>query len=99
MRLLIGFTVVLFVAMVAAGITSDGPGERSGSPAGGAYDTHTVARAAAMTQQMSGDRPLSGHEYHSHAGDEQLRLASNAQFVRALEAYQAQIDRMLARNQ
>lgn len=52
-----------------------------------------------MAQQMSGEQPLSGHEYHNHADDEQLRLSSDPQFVREVEAYQAQIDRMLARNQ
>jgi hypothetical protein len=50
-----------------------------------------------MTQQMSVLGPPSGHEYHAHAGDNQLRLSSNSEFVRQIEAYQNQIDRMLAR--
>ena len=36
-------------------------------------------------------------DWADHAGDEQLRLASNPGFVREIEAYQNQIDRMLAR--
>ena len=97
MKFLIGLAVVVFAAMIVAGITTDGPTPQTVRPPASAYDPHVVARAGAMTQQMSGNRPLSGHEYHNHAGDEQLRLSSNPQFVRAVEAYQAQIDRMLAR--
>ena len=99
MKILIGLAALLFTIIIGAGIASDGPTGRTAPPAAGVYDADTVARAGAMTQQMSVDGPLSGHEYHNHAGDEQLRLSSDPQFVREIEVYQAQIDRMLARNQ
>ena len=99
MKVLIGIAAVIVAAMIGAGITSGGPTARTDPPVARVYDAGTVARSAAMTQQMGGDRPLSGHEFHYHARDEQLRLSSDPQFVREVEAYQAQVDRMLARNQ
>lgn len=50
-----------------------------------------------MTQQMSVDGPISGHEYHGHTGDEQLRLSTDPEFTRELEVYQQRVDQMLAR--
>lgn len=100
MKILIGLAAVLVAVIIGAAATTPGdPGVRTAPPAAGIYDAGTVARAGAMTEQMGGDRSLSGHEYHNHASDEQLRLSSDPQFVREVEAYQAQIDRMLARNQ
>lgn len=98
MKTLTGLAAVLVAVMIGVGMTSDGPTAGSTPPAAGVYDDGTIARAAGMTQQMGGDRPLSGHEYHNHADDEQLRLSSDPAFVREVEAYQAQIDRMLARD-
>lgn len=100
MKILIGIAALIFAAMIVVGITSEGstaPTAPTAPATVGVYDAATVARAGAMTQQMGGDQPLSGHEYHNHAGDEQLRLSANPQFVREVEAYQAQINRMLAR--
>lgn len=63
----------------------------------GPLASHSVLiRANQMTQQMPVPGPLSGHEY-AHAGDEQLQLSANPEFLREIEAYQDQIDRMLAR--
>lgn len=112
MRILIGLVAVLFSAAVAFGATSDPSGSGStpvlvtggGSTAvlttgsGSGYSNDALIRASAMTQQMSLNSPISGHEYHLHGNDEQLRLSSDPAFVKALEAYQKQIDRMLARN-
>lgn len=102
MKILIGLAVVLVAVTIGASITSGTSTARPSrpvAPAAGHYDAGAVARAGAMTQQMSGDRPMSGHEFHNHAGDEQLKLSSDPQFVREVEGYQAQVDRMLARNQ
>ena len=94
---LIGLVVV--IALVGATSSPPGSGARQ-APAGAtapAYSSEVLSRASAMTQQMSAPGPLTGHEYHVHAGDEQTRLSSSPEFVRELEAYQSQIDRMLAR--
>lgn len=102
MKILIGFAAVLVAVIISAGITSEDPTARPVRPVtfvAGHYDADTVARAGVMTQQMGGDGPPSGHEYHKHAADEQLQLSSDPQFVREVEGYQAQVDRMLARNQ
>ena len=101
-RIVIG--LIGLVAVIAlVGATSDSSGTvPANAPAGAtarAYSDEVLSRASAMTQQMSTPTPSTGHEYHAHAGDEQLRLSSNAGFVRELEQYQADIDRMLARNQ
>ena len=99
-RIVIGLTgLVAVIALV--GILSGSP--RSGAPApptGAAarvYSDAVLSRASAMTQQMSSPAGLTGHEYHLHGGDEQLRLSTDPEFTREVEAYQHQIDRMLAR--
>ena len=99
-RIVIGLTgLVAVIALV--GILSGSP--RSGAPArptgatAQVYSVDVLGRASAMTQQMSTPVGLTGHEYHLHGDDEQLRLSTDPEFTRELEAYQQQIDRMLAR--
>jgi hypothetical protein len=65
-------------------------------PTATTYPEAVLARASAMTQQMSVTTG-SAHAFHPHTGDEQLRLSADPAFLRRLEAYQADIDRMLAR--
>lgn len=91
----------LFSAVVLLGVLS-GSLENSAGPVsnpapGSVYPDDILSRSSAMTQEMSAPAPLSGHEYHWHASDEQLRLSSDPEFVRELEAYQHRVDRMLAR--
>lgn len=94
---LLGLVAVLaLVGALARSPGSSGTTTPAGSPTR-VYSDDVLSRAGAMTQQMSAPGPLTGHEYHLHGGDEQLRLSSDAEFVRELEAYQAQIDKMLAR--
>ena len=99
-RITIGLIgLVLVIALVGATSSSSGSGARP-APAGAtapAYSSDVLSRASAMTQQMSVAGPSTGHEYHAHANDEQVRMSSSPAFVRQLEAYQSQIDRMLAR--
>ena len=100
MRKLSIMLALLVAAMIAVGVTSDDPATRA-SPApvvaGNTYSPEALGRASAMTQQMSVDGPVSGHEYHPHSSDEQLRLSRSEGFTRELESYQSQIDKMLAR--
>jgi hypothetical protein len=100
MRRIAIITVVAVFALVGVGwavSSTSGHSEGAGAKSGTSYSDAVLSRASQMTQQMSVPGPPSGHEYHAHAGDEQLRLASNPGFVREIEAYQNQIDRMLAR--
>ena len=77
----------------AVGTSADHTGPASGI----SYSDQVLSRSSRMTEQMSVAGPQSGHEYHGHAGDEQLQLSANPEFLREIEAYQIQIDRMLAR--
>ena len=89
---------IAFAALIAViAVTVILAGFAGGGPSGGPYPDEVLSRASQMTQEMSVPGALSGHEYHAHAGDEQLRLSSNPEFVREIEDYQTQIDRMLAR--
>ena len=91
--------VVALVALVG-GVSGPTPGP-TGSPPRPAASVYSdkLAQASQMTQQMSAPGQPTGHEYHPHDADEQLQLSSNPEFVRELEQYQADIDRMLAQNQ
>ena len=85
----------LFLAGV---ITVGALGSSEPSPSGGPgpYPRDVVARASVMTEQMSGPTDAA-HAYHLHAGDEQLRLSADPAFVRQVESYRDDLDRMLAR--
>ena len=87
--------IILLAALVGppadTAVTTTPPASTSG------YAGDALSRASAMTQQMSSPGPITGHEYHGHTADEQLRLSANPAFVRELEAYQNQIDQMLAK--
>lgn len=99
-RIAIIAAVVAVFALVGVGwavSSSSGHAEGDGTTSAGSYSDAVLSRASQMTQGMSVLGSPSGHEYHAHAGDEQLRLSSNPGFVREIEAYQNQIDRMLAR--
>lgn len=99
MRVLIALAALLFVGIIAAGVTSGQPSTAT-TPrpaAGQVYSPDVLTRASTMTQQMSVNAPISGHEYHGHTNDEQLRLSSDPEFTSELEVYQQQIDKMLAR--
>ena len=61
----------------------------------GAYDHETLQADARMTQGMS--RPDANTSAQYHRRDEQLAHSSSSSFLRAFEAHQADIDRMLAR--
>lgn len=94
---LIGLVAVIALVGIAAG-PSEGNGARVPARATArVYSDDVLNRASSMTQQMSVPGPISGHEYHAHTGDEQLRLSTDPEFTRELESYQYQIDRMLAR--
>lgn len=100
MRVVIGLVALFFVAVIAIGAAS-APPDVKGAPApvaGNIYSGDTLARASTMTQGMSIDTPISGHEYHGHTTDEQLRLSANPEFTNELGVYQQTVDRMLARN-
>ena len=61
----------------------------------GAYDHETLQADARMTQGMS--RPDANTGAQHHRRDEQLVHSNSPGFLRAFEAHQADIDRMLAR--
>ncbi len=99
-RIVIGLAGV--VAVIALVGIAAGSSESDGTPvparaAARVYSDDVLDRASGMTQRMSVPGPVSGHEYHGHANDEQLRLSSDPEFTRELESYEYQIDRMLAR--
>lgn len=100
MRVFIALVIVFFIGVIAVGAsTSQTDTGTSRPPAAAAtYAPSVVARAGAMTEQMSIDGPISGHEYHGHTGDEQLRLSTDPEFAREVASYQQQVDQMLARN-
>lgn len=85
---------LVFVAVLAVAAVGGDGGSSPATPA--TYSSEVLAGASAMTQQMSVSADPA-HGYHPHADDEQLRLSSDPAFLRQLEAYQAGIDRMLAR--
>ena len=85
--------LVLCAVLLGAGVSGTAPTAASGTQV---YPTAVLAQAAGMTQQMSAPAGVAP-TYQPHAGDEQLRLSVDPRFVRQLEAYQAGIDRMLAR--
>lgn len=100
MRRIAIIAVVAVLALIGVGwavSSSSGHAEGAGAKSGASYSDAVLSRASQMTQQMSVLGPPSGHEYQAHAGDPQLRLSSSPEFVREIEAYQNQIDRMLAR--
>ena len=87
--------ILLLAALVGPQTDAAAPAPPAASTSG--YTGDALSRASAMTQQMSSPGPITGHEYHGHTSDEQLRLSANPAFVRELEAYQSQIDQMLAK--
>ena len=98
MKLLVALMGLALAAVLTAAAVSGPSGTAGPRPpaAASTYPSQTLAGASAMTGQMSAPGNAA-HDYHLHAGDEQLRLSSDPAFVRQLEAYQADIDRMLAR--
>ena len=100
MRALLALVALVFVVLLVVAAVTGGKPSKVTTPttsAGNVYSQDVLARASRMTQQMSVDGPVSGHEYHGHTDDSQLRLSSDPVFVGQLEAYQRQVDRMLAR--
>jgi len=100
MKIMIGLVALFFVGIVAIGAAST-PRDANGAStpaAGNVYSSDALARASTMTQGMSVNAPISGHEYHGHTSDEQLRLSADPEFTNELEVYQQGVDRMLARN-
>lgn len=95
LALLAGLVLAAIVATAAMSGTA-GPAVISPPPPPAASWSDVLAGASVMTQQMSVSTDPA-HAYHPHAGDEQLRLSGDPAFLRQLEAYQAAIDRMLAR--
>ena len=94
MRTLIAVTgFVLGAVLLGAVLSGSAPTPAVGTQT---YSTVVLVRAAGMTQQMSAPAGVAP-TYGAHAGDEQLLLSTNPGFLRQLEAYQAGIDRMLAR--
>lgn len=93
MRILIAVTGLVLCAVLLGAVLSGSAPTASGTQT---YPSVVLAQAAGMTQQMSAPAGVAP-TYQPHAGDEQLRLSADVGFVRQLEAYQAGIDRMLAR--
>ena len=93
MKTLIALTALILGAVLLGALGGSAPAGISGTQP---YSTVVLAGAAGMTQQMSAPAGIAP-TYQAHAGDEQLRLSADPGFVRQLEAYQAGIDRMLAR--
>ena len=100
-RIVIAAVGLIAIIVLVGALSSPSPSSPTPASAGATasvYSDDVLSRASAMTQQMSVNGPVSGHEYHPHATDEQLQLSqTDPEFVRELEAYQYQIDRMLAR--
>lgn len=94
MKTLIAVTgLVLCAVLLGVALSGSAPTAASGPQA---YPTAVLAQAAGMTQQMSAPAGVAP-TYQPHAGDAQLRLSADLGFLRQLEAYQAGVDRMLAR--
>lgn len=85
---------LVLAAVLAVTAASVGGGPSTSTPA--TYPAEILASASAMTQQMSAPADPA-HAYHLHGADQQLQLSADPAFLRQLEAYQAGIDRMLAR--
>lgn len=95
---LVGLMAVIALVVALASSSPSGPTSMSTGATARVYSDDVLSRAASMTQKMSVPGPITGHEYHGHINDEQLRLSqTDPEFVRELEAYMQQIDRMLAR--
>lgn len=95
---LIGLIAVVALVGVLAGSSPSGVTSVRTGAAARVYSDDVLSRAASMTQKMSVVGPITGHEYHGHVNDEQLRISlADPEFVRELEAYIRQLDRMLAR--
>ncbi len=95
------FGVLASIALVGAFALPFRSGTRSPTSTGATsrvYSDDVLSRANSMTQLMSVPSPITGHEYHLHANDEQLQLSSDPEFVRELEAYRHQVDRLLGRS-
>ena len=90
-------TLVALLAVLGLVWTASMAARTAATRPGSSYPDTVLSQASLMTQQMSVPGPPTGHEYHIHAGDGQLQLSSNPGFIRAIDAYQNQIDRMLAR--
>lgn len=81
MRRILMVAAASIAALALMGVVVATTGE--GTP--GVCPDDVLSRSSRMTQEMSVPGPLSGHEYHVHAGDEQLRLSQDPGFVRELE--------------
>lgn len=93
-----GLVAIIVLASALSSPTSGSSTPTRARATASVYSDAVLSRASAMTQQMSVNGPVSGHEYHPHANDEQVQLSqADPEFVREVEAYQYQIDRMLAR--
>jgi len=102
MRKFIAITTVLLASVIAYGAVTapdDGAPRRPGPTAPvGPADQATLQQDANMTQQMS-SAGAGGPMQDYGVTDPQLQHSQNPAFVRQLEQFQGQIDRMLARNQ
>ena len=85
--------IIGLTAAVDPGTDRQGPASTEVSTA---YGADVLNRATTMTQRMSVSGPVSGHEYHDHDSDEQLRLAiDQPAFASDVTAYQSRLNRML----
>jgi hypothetical protein len=73
----------------------DGGTDRRPPAYSGTYDHETLQADARMTQGMS--RPDANPGAQDHRHDEQLVRSNSPSYLRAFEAHQTDIDRMLAR--
>lgn len=97
-KLVIAATLLLVAAIGLAVLVAPASPEGGtfGSTLSGPVDQVTLQQDAAMTQAMS--VPKASGPMQSYAiVDPQLRHSSNPAFLRQLEQYQGDIDRMLAR--
>jgi hypothetical protein len=102
-RIVFAVAAIVVVIVLLAANAANNPRRGTATPgsttppvaATGAYSPDVLANASAMTQRMSGNGPVTGHEYHGHEDDQQLELSRVPAFTRALESYQQQMDRML----
>ena len=89
---------VLFVGLVIAiGVASEPDARPTPAPASSAsYSRELLERDSNMTQRMSSPT-ADGPMQRGQVRDQQLDHSKDPAFVRALEDYQGDIDRMLAR--
>jgi hypothetical protein len=98
LRWLIGSIVVVFVGLGLTTTAGDGRGNQVQPPAVRSTGSHDVLQVDAnMTQQMA--IPTANTGSQTHLRDAQLARSKDANYLRLLEQHQADIDRMLARQE